>query len=212
MKRDALFAILIFVPVSLAAQTQTGVLKIRYSMTSSYDKAGTTASSFTTAVTRYVAPDGTVRTETTDRKTGQIEVEISNETQDYHIVIDNKNRTATRINGLYRGVHTGTVGTRGTKADLGPATIQGYSCEGYANTFASGVVMKQWVCKDPTSGSTFPGRIEAMHGSSQTVTAIVGLDRNQSVPASLFEVPPGYTVADADATSGIRAMTLEPAR
>jgi hypothetical protein len=205
-------ALLVCAPAIAMAQTQTSVLKISYTMTSTFEKAGTIAASFTSPVTRYVAPNGTVRTETTDHRTGDVQVEITSESEDYHIVIDEKNKMATRVNGLFRGMHTGTVGTQGTKADIGPALTQGYACEGYANILSGGVTIKQWVCKDPASGVTFPGRIEASHGNSQTVTAITKIERNQVVSTGLFEIPHGYTVAESDAKFGIKGMTMEPTR
>lgn len=188
------------------AQTVGKVLKVECSNTSVHMSTNNTKATLTTSLVRYISPDGTVRTETIDTLHHRTTVELSNESEDYQTTWNDETKMATRVNGFFHSMHSGTVGTAGKMTELGKASIQGFSCQGYSNSFPNGTILKHWVCTDTSTGATFPGRIEVVDGDSHTEQTIVRVTRGLIVPTSAFEPPNGYALAVTDAKNGLMNM------
>lgn len=193
-----------------AAQTVSNVTKIEYTETSKFTKPGATSSTVSSVITRYLSPDGTVRTEIVNNLHHTKRVEIVNEAQDYQINIDEQTKTATKLTGIFHAAHQAPLRSSVSKTSLGKSNIFGYPCEGYSNAFGDGTIMKHWVCTEPSTGVTFVGQIETTRGGSTTDQTIVNVAKGLSVPSSLFDVPSGYTLMSMTATHGV--IGLRPGR
>lgn len=178
------------------AQQVSPVWKLEYSSTADYSNGQAVQASQNLKVTRYYAPDGTVRTETQDFVHNRNTVSLANEKLGYEIWLDDANKTATRVLGLIPAAKNHSVGTLGDKQELGASRIQGYTCDGYRNQLPDGVVIKHWFCKDPRSGIQFLGRIETTRGNSTTLETLQSATPDLSYPREFFSVPDGYKIVD----------------
>jgi hypothetical protein len=87
---------------------------------------------------------------------------------------------------------------QGQKEDLGTRTLQGFTCQGYRNTFPAGQQTEHWFCQDPASGRKFLGSLLAQlpGGKSWWREDLQKVTQNVEVDPQIFEVPPDYRIVD----------------
>ncbi|MCL6565515.1 MAG: hypothetical protein K6U09_03735 [Acidobacteriia bacterium] len=158
------------------------------------------------ARTRFVAPDGRMRTEDRDAADPNrvLSISISDENRDETILLDPNTKTAVRRRNVRQQAERGipVFGTfapvRGEKENLGARTIQGFECQGYRNTFPQGQQTEHWFCVDPQSGRKFLGSMRAQlaDGRDWWQEDLQKITRNVPVEPGFFEVPPDFRIED----------------
>lgn len=187
-------ALLLLLAPASPAQQVNHVLKLEYTSTADYTRGQVVKASQTSQITRYYAPDGTVRTETQDFVHHRTTLTLSNEKQGYEIWMDPSTKTATRVDALIASVKSQKIGALGEKLDLGQSNIQGYTCQGFQNELPGAVTIKHWFCTDPHTGVKFLGRVETTMGNSTTIESLQSVTSELSFPQQFFAVPSGYAI------------------
>ncbi len=198
----------LFLPVSgvQSVAAQETVLRLDYVVVRESPDGRGRPSRSVIARTRFVAPDGRMRTE--DREAADpdriLSISISDESRDEIIQLDSNTKTAVRRRNVRQQADRGIpvfgafVPVPGEKENLGTRTIQGFECQGYRNTFPQGQQTEHWFCVDPQSGRKFLGSMRAQlaDGRDWWQEDLQKVTRNVPVEPEFFEVPPDFRIVD----------------
>lgn len=163
-----------------------------------------------------------MRMETTDKKTGELAVMISDGKDEY--MYSPKEKTATKMGAMMRGMMTGMLDSKAFKEaaerrknakKAGTETVSGKPCTIYAYQQTFGGLtsdVKEWVwtgknfpmktvVKTPQQKMTIMGMTSTVPAST-TETLVTDLVVNKPAAASLFQLPAGTKVQDMDKMMG----------
>lgn len=189
-----LFAIVTLFPtLSGAAPGQIAVKKLTFTVVrNGRDAQGPTQDSF--QQTLYLAPDGRELLDSNDTALHKhtVQITLSNgQTQ----TLDTSSKTYTTSSQAEMESH---VNRNLKKDDLGSKSIEGFQCQGWADSSPAGRV-EHWWCTDPASGRKFLGGLDFRKADGaewrQTLT---GVTANVNVPESFFEIPADYRPASGN--------------
>jgi outer membrane lipoprotein-sorting protein len=163
-----------------------------------------------------------MRMETTDRKTGDLMIMLSDGKDEY--LYNPKEKTATKLGAMMRGMLTGMMDSdafkeaadrRKSAKKVGSETVSGKPCTLYAYKQTFGGLnsdVKEWVwtgknfpmktiVKMPQQTMTMMGMTSKVPAST-TETLVTDLVLNKPAAASLFQLPAGVKVQDMDQMMG----------